>query len=57
MLTKELILRKNPKYKTLEEIQTINLWGSEINDISILSKCKCLEILSLSLNNISNISP
>ena len=57
MLTKELILRKNPKYKTLEEIQTINLWGSEINDISILSKCKSLEILSLSLNNISNISP
>ena len=57
MLTKEFLLKKNPKYKSLEELQTINLWGLEINDISILSKCKNLEILSLSLNNISNISP
>lgn len=57
MLTKEFLLKKNPKYKSLEELQTINLWGLEINDISILSQCKNLEILSLSLNNISNISP
>ena len=57
MLTKELLFKKNPKYKSLDDIQTINLWGSEINDISILSQCRNLEIVSLSLNNISNISP
>ena len=57
MLTKELLLKKNPKNKSLEDIQTINLWGSEISDISILSQCRNLEIVSLSLNNISNISP
>ena len=55
MLTKELLLKKNPKNKSLEDIQTINLWGSEISDISILSQCRNLEIVSLSLNNISNI--
>ena len=57
MLTKEYIFKKNPKYKLLSEIQTLNLWGNDIEDISILSECKNLEILSLSLNKISNISP
>ena len=57
MLSEEFILKKNPKYNSLDEIKTLNLWGCDLNNISILSKCKNLEILSLSLNNISNISP
>ena len=57
MLSKEYILKKNPKYNSLDEIKTLNLWGCDLNNISILSECKKLEILSLSLNKISNISP
>ena len=57
MLSKEYIFKKNPKYKSLDEIKTLNLWGCDLNNISILSECKNLEILSLSLNQISNISP
>ena len=57
MLSEEFILKKNPKYKSLDEIKTLNLWGCDLNNISILSECKNLEILSLSLNEISNISP
>ena len=57
MLSKEYIFKKNPKYKSLDEIKTLNLWGCDLNNISILSECKNLEILSLSLNEISNISP
>ena len=57
MLSKEYIFKKNPKYKSLDEIKTLNLWGCDLNNILILSECKNLEILSLSLNEISNISP
>ena len=57
MLTKEILLKKNPKYKNIEDIQNLNLWGCDLENISILSQCKKLEILSLSLNNISKLSP
>ncbi len=41
--------------KTPESVKVLNLWGSHIVDISILSKFPSLEILSLSENEIQDI--
>ena len=57
MLTEELILSKNPEYKSLSLIKKLNLYSNEISDITILSKMKSIEILSLSSNNISSLYP
>ena len=57
MLTKEFILAKYPKYSEISEIKTLNIWGEDITDISILSKMPNIEILSASSNNISSLSP
>ena len=57
MLTKEYILSKYPKYSDITEIKKLNIWGEDIQDISIISKMPNLEILSLSSNKISSLSP
>jgi hypothetical protein len=57
MLTKEFILSKNPKHSEISDIKTLNIWGQDITDISILSKMPNIEILSASSNNISSLSP
>ena len=57
MLTKEIILSKYPKYSSIQEITKLNIWGEDIEDISILSKMPNLEILSLSSNKISSLYP
>ena len=57
MLTKEYILSKYQKYSDLTEIKNLNIWGEDIQDISIITKMPNLEVLSLSSNNISSLSP
>ena len=57
MLTKELILSKYPKYSNIKEIKKLDIWGEDIEDISIISKMPNLEIISLSSNKISSLSP
>ena len=56
MLTKEDILSK---YKTnsVEEIKNINLWGSDLTNIDIISEMKNIEVVSLSLNQITSLKP
>ena len=56
MLLKEDILSKY-KVNSLDEIKNINLWGSDLNNIDIISEMKNLEVASLSLNNISSLKP
>ena len=53
-LTLELIT-KRLKNSKLNEIKALNLWGKELEDISILSQLPNLEIVSLRKNKISNI--
>ena len=57
MLTKEYILSKYQKFSDISEIKKLNIWGEDIQDISILSKMPNLEILSLSSNQISSLTP
>ena len=56
MLTKDFILSKYPKYSDITEIKKLNIWGEDIEDISIISKMINLEKLSLSSNKISTLS-
>jgi len=41
----------------LDSIKTLNLWGNNIDDISLLSEMPSLEILSLSTNHIQDLRP
>ena len=57
MLTKEIILSKYSKYSNISQITKLNIWGEDIEDISIISKMPNLEVLSLSANKISSLFP
>lgn len=57
MLTKEFILSKYLKFSDITEIKNLIIFSEDIHDISILSKMPNLEILSLSSNKISSLSP
>lgn len=53
-LTKELILSKC-KVQNLDEVRNLNLWGSELDDISIIKELKNVEVVSLSVNKIKSL--
>lgn len=53
-LTRELISQK-AKTDIIEKITKINLWGNNIDDISIIEEMKQLQIISLSVNKISSL--
>ena len=55
-LTRELIAQK-AKSDRLESIKKLNLWGSNLEDISIISEMPSLEIVSLSVNKIRTLKP
>jgi Leucine-rich repeat (LRR) protein len=55
-LIKELIMSRLGSDK-LDSIKTLNLWGNNIDDISLLSEMPSLEILSLSTNHIQDLKP
>ena len=57
MLTKEFILRKNPKISDISSITKLNIYLEDIQDISILSSMPKLEYLCLSCNEISSLLP
>jgi Leucine-rich repeat (LRR) protein len=50
-LTTELIVMKT-KNNHVHTIQKLNLWGHDINDISVCRDMPALEVLSLAVNNI-----
>jgi len=39
----------------LSSIKSINMWGNDIDDLSILREMKSLEIVSLSLNKVASL--
>jgi cilla- and flagella-associated protein len=54
ILTPDLILQRT-KTDNLFSIKNLNLWGNELEDLSLLSKMPNLEVLSLSVNKISSL--
>ena len=55
-LSRELIAQK-VKSDRIESIRNLNLWGSNIEDISIIEEMPLLEIVSLSVNKIRTLRP
>ena len=53
-LTIELIHMK-AKTNRIDTIKNLNLWGNDLNDISIVTQMNALEVLSLSVNHITSL--
>jgi len=53
-LSKELLLSKCKSDK-LTHIKNVNLWGNDLDDLSILAELPNVEIVSLSLNKINSL--
>jgi hypothetical protein len=53
-LSKELLLSKC-KTDKLTHIKNVNLWGNDLDDLSILTELPNVEIISLSLNKIGSL--
>lgn len=51
----EKIIRAKTRLENLAEIKNLNLWGQELDDVSILARLPNIEVLSLSVNNISSL--
>ncbi|XP_020505887.2 cilia and flagella associated protein 410 isoform X1 [Labrus bergylta] len=55
-LTRKLVLAK-AKASDLESVKKLNCWGCNLTDISIFSQMPNIEVLALSVNSISTLSP
>lgn len=54
-LTKNYVLSKTKK-ADLREVRNLNIWGSDIRDVSILAEMPNVEVLSLSVNSIESLA-
>jgi Leucine-rich repeat (LRR) protein len=43
------------KTNRIDSIKNLNLWGNDLDDITIVQQMNALEVLSLSVNNISTL--
>ena len=55
-LTSQMISNKT-RTDNISMIKALNLWGNEIDDISILQELPHLETLCLSVNKINTLKP
>lgn len=55
MLSVELVLQKT-KVDNLAQVKNLNLWGSELEDVSIVKQMPNLQVLALSVNKISSLA-
>ena len=55
-LSRELVAQK-VKSDRIESIRTLNLWGNNIDDISLIEEMPSLEIVSLAVNKIRTLKP
>ena len=53
-LTENLILQKT-KVGDLSLVKNLNLWGSDLDDVSLVSKLPNLEVLALSVNKVTSL--
>lgn len=54
ILTVELVFNKT-KSDNLQSIKNLNLWGNDLEDLSLIEKMPNLEVISLSVNRISSL--
>jgi Leucine-rich repeat (LRR) protein len=51
----EQIVRGKTRVEHLHEVKSLNLWGQDIDDVSVLLKMPGVEVLSLSVNRITSL--
>lgn len=56
VLTEHIILTKT-RANSLNDVKTLNMWGFNLKDITIFERMPNIEICSLAVNQISDISP
>ncbi|XP_031837281.1 uncharacterized protein LOC116429037 isoform X4 [Nomia melanderi] len=54
-LTEEMVVART-RVSDFSAVKKLNCWGTELTDVSILRKMKNVEVLSLSVNNISTLA-
>ncbi|CAK9813251.1 Cilia- and flagella-associated protein 410 [Anthophora plagiata] len=54
-LTEEMVVART-RMSDFSAVKKLNCWGTELTDVSILRKMKNVEVLSLSVNNISTLA-
>ncbi|CAG8482554.1 5096_t:CDS:2 [Ambispora leptoticha] len=54
VLTEKILFSKTSA-KSLSEVRHLNLWACELTNVSLLKKCPNLEVLSLSVNNLTTL--
>ena len=55
MLRAPLVLSKT-RLDSLSDVKNLNLWGNELTDVSLLNKLPNLEIISLSINQLTTLA-
>ena len=53
-MTAELIHMKT-KNNRLDTLKSLNLWGNDLEDISIIQQMQSLEVLSLAVNKVNTL--
>lgn len=51
----EGMIKGRTRLDRMEEVRNLNLWGQDLDDVSMLSKLSMVEILSLSVNRITTL--
>jgi Leucine-rich repeat (LRR) protein len=51
----EQMIRGKTRVDRLDEVRNLNLWGQDLDDVSLLAKLATVEILSLSVNKIASL--
>lgn len=54
VLTENIVLSRTRQHD-LNRVRKLNCWGSELSDVSIVERMPIVEVLSLSINDISSL--
>ena len=54
-LSEKLVLHK-ARCASLVAVRNLNLWGSNLHDISVIAKCSNVEVVSLSVNQVHSLA-
>jgi len=49
------LIHMKTKTNRIEQIKSLNLWGNDLEDVSIVQKMTSLEVLSLAVNQITTL--
>lgn len=55
-LTKQMVLKRT-KQTRLEDVRTLNFWGSDLDDVEVVRELPGVQVLSLSVNALTTLRP